>query len=135
MDKNKEYQHADDFAVDLFAEKMKSKLRAARVLKNRGGWEQCTQEQLSEMLINHISKGDPVDVANFCMFLSFKELGILSDSALQSKYDRVVKGLEEIRIYPDEYWPESAYKKDVMSKDICEFIEKKTREILKEVEK
>lgn len=63
--------HPDDAAVDRFAVAMKGKLAAARE-KGRGGWEDksdVSAEELSAMLIAHIWKGDPRDVANFCMFL------------------------------------------------------------------
>lgn len=64
-------QCPDDLAVDAFAAAMKAKMAAARA-KGRGGWEdpaQCTAEDLSRMLRNHVEKGDPRDVANFCMML------------------------------------------------------------------
>lgn len=63
-------KHPDDAAVDRFAEAMKQKLSAARA-KGRGGWDtpECTQQRLSDMLREHVGKGDPRDVANFCMFL------------------------------------------------------------------
>jgi hypothetical protein len=60
--------HSDDLAVDRFAAEMKSKLAAARA-KGRGGWETCPPEVLSRMLREHTDKGDPRDVANFCMLL------------------------------------------------------------------
>lgn len=59
--------HSDDVAVDRFAVEMKAKLAAARA--GRGGWETCPPEVLSRMLREHADKGDPRDVANFCMFL------------------------------------------------------------------
>lgn len=61
----------DNTAVDQFAQAMKDKLAIARD-KGRGGWmipEECTQEHLANLLVEHLSKGDPVDVANFCMML------------------------------------------------------------------
>lgn len=60
----------DDIAVDRFAEAMKEKMAAARA-KGRGGWEgpTCNAQMLSDMLRNHVEKGDPRDVANFCMML------------------------------------------------------------------
>lgn len=61
-------QHSDDIAVDRFAAAMKEKLKLARE-KGRGGWEQCDPVELSCMLREHVEKGDPRDVANFCMFL------------------------------------------------------------------
>ncbi|WP_219630780.1 hypothetical protein [Stenotrophomonas maltophilia] len=64
-------QHPDDLAVDAFAAAMKAKMAEARA-KGRGGWEdpaQCTADDLSRMLRDHVEKGDPRDVANFCMML------------------------------------------------------------------
>jgi len=64
-------QHPDDRAVDEFAMSMKDKMAAARA-KGRGGWEdpaQCSADELSRMLRDHVDKGDPRDVANFCMML------------------------------------------------------------------
>lgn len=60
--------HIDDDAVDHFAAAMKDKLAQARV-KGRHGWHECAAADLSAMLRAHIEKGDPLDVANFCMFL------------------------------------------------------------------
>ena len=62
--------HPDDLAVDRFAAAMKEKLAAARA-KGRGGWdtEDATADGLSALLRHHVDKGDPRDVANFCMFL------------------------------------------------------------------
>ncbi|KVP19420.1 hypothetical protein WJ85_08000 [Burkholderia ubonensis] len=60
--------HPDDVAVDVFAAVMKDKLAKAR-LKGRGGWQTCSPENLSRMLREHVEKGDPRDVANFCMML------------------------------------------------------------------
>ena len=67
------YPHADNEAVDLLiaAAKMKNKLFLAR-RKGRSGWDDptmCTNADLSRMLREHVEKGDPVDVANFCAFL------------------------------------------------------------------
>ena len=60
--------HDDDAAVERFAAEMKAKLAAARA-KGRSGWQQCNPSDLSRMLREHVEKGDPRDVANFCMFL------------------------------------------------------------------
>lgn len=63
--------HPDHAAVDAFADAMKVKMADARA-KGRGGWEdpaQCSAEDLSRMLRDHVEKGDPRDVANFCMML------------------------------------------------------------------
>lgn len=61
-------RHTDDDAVDKFAQAMKEKLAAAR-RKGRQGWETCDPVNLTHMLRAHVEKGDPLDVANFCMFL------------------------------------------------------------------
>jgi hypothetical protein len=58
----------DDLAVDRFAAAMKDKMAAARA-KGRGGWEKCSPEYLTFLLREHVEKGDPRDVANFCMML------------------------------------------------------------------
>lgn len=70
--------HPDDVAVDAFAAAMKSKLAEARA-KGRGGWQdkkQCSQQYLSTLLRDHVRKGDPRDVANFCCFLWNRGEGI-----------------------------------------------------------
>lgn len=61
-------QHPDDQAVDRFAAAMKDKLSKARE-KGRSGWETCPAEDLSQMLREHVEKGDPRDVANFAKML------------------------------------------------------------------
>ncbi|WP_216820823.1 hypothetical protein [Pusillimonas sp. T2] len=58
----------DDAAVDAFAATMKAKLAKKRV-EGRGGWQECSAEYLSELLREHVDKGDPVDVANLAMML------------------------------------------------------------------
>lgn len=60
--------HPDDAAVDALAAAMKAKLADARA-KGRSGWQACPPEGLSLMLREHVEKGDPRDVANFCAFL------------------------------------------------------------------
>ncbi|WP_208454054.1 VRR-NUC domain-containing protein [Burkholderia gladioli] len=60
--------HADDVAVDEFAIEMKAKMAAARA-KGHSGWETCAPADLSRMLREHVEKGGPRDVANFCMML------------------------------------------------------------------
>lgn len=62
-------QHLDDIAVDAFALAMKEKLRHAREQKGRGGWPSCSATYLSDLLREHVEKGDPVDVANLAMML------------------------------------------------------------------
>lgn len=64
--------HSDDIAVGRFAALMKARLAAARA-KGHGGWDdpaQCSTDYLRKLLHEHVAKGDPVDVANFCMMLA-----------------------------------------------------------------
>lgn len=69
-------QHPDDAAVDRFAAAMKAKLAEARA-KGRGGWDEPgLQQRLSDMLRDHVDKGDPCDVANFACFLWNRREGI-----------------------------------------------------------
>jgi hypothetical protein len=59
----------DDHGVDLFASAMKEKLATKR-LEGYGGWNnECTPEHLAKLLVDHMPKGDPVDIANFAMML------------------------------------------------------------------
>jgi hypothetical protein len=70
--------HSDDSAVDRFACAMKAKMAKQRA-KGYHGWDnpsECTVEDLSRMLIEHVPKGDPVDVANFAMMLHQRGSGI-----------------------------------------------------------
>ncbi|RWB08745.1 MAG: hypothetical protein EOQ39_18970 [Mesorhizobium sp.] len=63
--------HSDDRAVDSFSLTMKEKLAKTRA-KGRFGWDDpddCSIETLSQMLKDHVSKGDPVDVANLAMMI------------------------------------------------------------------
>ena len=72
-------QHSDDVAVEAFATAMKLKLAEARA-KGRSGWNdknECSQQLLSGMLRSHVDKGDPRDVANFCMFLYMRGEAII----------------------------------------------------------
>lgn len=63
--------HPDDIAVDRFASAMKAKLAKKRV-EGRSGWDDktaCPTERLQAMLVDHLAKGDPVDVGYFAMML------------------------------------------------------------------
>lgn len=60
--------HSDDLAVDQFAVAMKEKLAIARA-KGRGGWQECPESHLVEMLREHVAKGDMRDVANIAMMI------------------------------------------------------------------
>jgi|SRR6478609_9223822 len=57
--------------IKQFSHAMEEKMGLAAD-KGRGGWsdkEFCSQDDLSRMLLDHVEKGDPIDVANFCMML------------------------------------------------------------------
>lgn len=72
---SKPLEHVDNKAVVAIADLMISKLAKQRA-KGYGGWDvrsQCSQEHLVKLLRDHVEKGDPVDVANFCAMLSFRE--------------------------------------------------------------
>lgn len=61
----------DVVCVDRFASLMKAKLAQKRA-EGYGGWDdpsRCTTAHLSQLLIKHVAKGDPLDVANFAMML------------------------------------------------------------------
>lgn len=63
--------HPDQDAVRRFAMAMESKMSIARG-RGRSGWDdpaQCPIDLLQDLLRGHLLKGDPVDVANFCMML------------------------------------------------------------------
>lgn len=96
-------QHPDDAAVDAFAKVMKDKLAAART-KGRGGWQTCPPEELSRMLREHVEKGDPRDVANFCMFLWSMGHGIApllpasAAGAARYLHDGLISLLEKCRV-------------------------------------
>jgi|GEM_PF-3859138 len=63
--------HPDDLAVDAFAAAMKAKLARKRA-QGYGGWDSptdCTEAELSNLLRDHVEKGDPLDVGNFAMML------------------------------------------------------------------
>ena len=87
---SQEPQHPDDAAVDALSAAMKAKLAKQRA-KGYGGWDtDCTQQRLSDMLRNHVDKGDPVDVANFCAFLLARGEGISAPVATQGEQEPVM---------------------------------------------
>ena len=60
--------HEDDIAIEKFCKAMSEKMKKSRQ-KGRSGWQECDPDIFSAMLREHIEKGDPLDVANFCMML------------------------------------------------------------------
>lgn len=72
-------QHPDDIAVDRFAAAMKAKMAKSRA-KGRGGWDdeaQCSMDTLARLLIEHVAKGDPVDIGNLAMMLHQREVAAM----------------------------------------------------------
>jgi hypothetical protein len=64
-------EHPDDAAVNKFAVAMKEKLAQKRA-EGRGGWDdpaQCSTQFLADLLLEHVCKGDPLDVGNLAMML------------------------------------------------------------------
>jgi hypothetical protein len=56
--------------------------------KGRGGWEdpaQCRADDLSRMLREHVEKGDPRDVANFCMMLHQRGEAIAASNSVRQE--------------------------------------------------
>ncbi len=58
----------DELMVDSLAEAMKAKM-CVTSRKGRGGWQQCEPKEIRRQLGEALLKGDPVDVANYCMML------------------------------------------------------------------
>lgn len=91
-------QHPDDLAVDAFAAAMKAKMAEARA-KGRGGWEdpaQCSADDLSRMLRDHVEKGDPRDVANFCMMLHQRDENIGARQPVDENYEIWAQNAENV---------------------------------------
>ena len=53
----------------LFAPLIRKRKLAKQRAKGFSGWEECSNRELAERLVRHVIKGDPVDIANFAMFL------------------------------------------------------------------
>lgn len=62
----------DSESVQIFSGLMAKKMKESAQVKGRDGWQWVSPEALSTMLREHIEKGDPVDVANFCMMLALR---------------------------------------------------------------
>ena len=88
--------HADDIAVDQFARRMKWTLCQARG-RGRSGWQDrsWTPEQISQALREHVEKGDPMDVANYCMFLAARNEPITKPAQPSPEPAEVICGTKE----------------------------------------
>ena len=66
---------ADEYMAYITSNAMRSKLRNTRE-KGRGGWwnpKECSIEMLKKMLVEHIEKGDMIDVMNFAGMIFVRE--------------------------------------------------------------
>jgi len=64
----------EEAGIEDLSRSMKAKLDQ-KAREGRHGWHDkrlCSAEDLSRMLREHVEKGDPVDVANFCMMLHWR---------------------------------------------------------------
>lgn len=69
--------HADDLAVDAFAQAMVRRLAQCRAA-GRSGWddpEQCPPQRLAEGLVRAVRAGKLVDVGNYAMMLWMRTYG------------------------------------------------------------
>jgi len=58
----------DEATIDMFATAMKHKMRLSAAT-GRSGWQHVPEEDLWNGLHSHISKNDPVDIANYAMMI------------------------------------------------------------------
>jgi hypothetical protein len=94
--------HIDDFAVNQFADSMKKKLAISRE-KGKSGWNDplsCKVSYLAELLISHLPKGDPVDVANFAMMLHLRDGGHEALKEAANKIKQIPEGYALVPIEP-----------------------------------
>ena len=66
----------DDLALSSFALVVSDKLAKKRERYPDRDWTTADPKTLSKLLREHVEKGDPVDVAAFCMFLHQRGLKI-----------------------------------------------------------
>jgi uncharacterized coiled-coil protein SlyX len=100
--------HPDDIAIDRFAAAMKTKMAKKRA-DGRGGWDdpaQCSTGRLAEMLVDHLPKGDPVDIANFAMMLFHRDGG---GRALELAGDAVCMAIQHAKNSIHLFVPNSDY--------------------------
>lgn len=98
-------READDAAVDEFARLLKAKLARARE-KGRDGWQDpaWTADDINRQLHEHAAKGDPLDVAAYCMFLAIRGEKVTASPTneelsglLDRQLDRMHRETEQLR--------------------------------------
>lgn len=74
-------EQADALLVTKTAQIMTEKLSLSRE-KGRGGWhsETCSNQRLRKMLLEHVEKGDPVDIIIFAAMIKVRE-SVLGEKA------------------------------------------------------
>lgn len=98
-------EHPDDTCIAHLAHLMREKMKFSREVKGRGGWQDMPAEVLSEMLREHVEKGDPVDVANFCMMLAAKRAPIAEARGAEEQRRKDAEGQEPVyQVYKDDYY-------------------------------
>lgn len=80
LKQNMTIEEIDNNAIDQLAALMKTKMAKKRK-QGFNGWTDSTPQDLSDLLRDHVDKGDPIDVANYCAFLIAHESGILAKKA------------------------------------------------------
>ena len=79
-------------ACTQFAARMESKL-VNKLLQGRSGWNDPDWpiESIKQQMIEHIEKGDFVDVANFAMFAWHQQLEHVRESDKLDEYEEHLK--------------------------------------------
>ena len=76
-----EFEHSRDdqlgisLLVDYTKEEMQKRLRLKQKLGRRGWWDKgaCSNTDLQNKILEHISKGNWIDVANYAAMLHYRE--------------------------------------------------------------
>ena len=63
-----------------FQGRMMSKLHR-KTMEGWSGWDDLSVEECKQRLINHIEKGDFVDVANFAFFADYNACNTMADNS------------------------------------------------------
>lgn len=67
--------HADDLAVDDFAQAMHARMAECRQA-GRSGWDECPTDTLWELLEAAVAKRQPIDAGNYAMMLHARGGGV-----------------------------------------------------------
>lgn len=115
-------RHPDDIAIDYFAMAMKTKMAKKRA-EGRTGWQTAPTQSLRLMMADHIRKGDPVDVANFCMMLNHQQASTV-DTEQPYGYAVLLRSeLHDLMPMFDSIWPDPIMAQDHIKDRIQALIE------------